>query len=95
MFTRLEGDTAVLLIKGVYKQADLYEWNGGLFASAAGGYVRISADGRTSKPDLNVKSLTTDAPLWADRFGRLSLRDGEGFKPIAPTDNPLMITQGD
>lgn len=82
MFKRLEGDTAVLYTKGVYKQADLYEWEGGLYASVGGGFVRLTADGRTSVPTTVVKQITTDIPLWTDRFNRLSTIAGVNFTKL-------------
>lgn len=94
MFKRLEGDTAVLWSGGVFKQADLYEWQGGLFAAAAGGFVRLAADGSTSKPGVNLKHLTTEAPLFKDRFGRLATQPGEGRAPLTG-EGLLQLTKED
>jgi len=92
MFKRLEGETAVIRIGGVYKVADLYERDGRLFAAAAGGYVRLNANGTTSKDKLAIESLQIDAPLYKDRFGRLCVADADGRSPLMPEEaSPLLL----
>lgn len=83
MFKRLEGDTAILKVGGVYKTADLYERDGKLFAAALGGYVRLYDSGATSKDGLNVDTIASDAPLYRDRFGRLCTAPGEGREALS------------
>jgi hypothetical protein len=78
MFKQLEGETAILKIGGVFKVADLYEREGKLFAAAAGGYVRLYANGSTSKDKLGIDALALDAPLYVDQLGRLCVSFGEG-----------------
>lgn len=82
-FQILEGDQAVLLIGGVYKQCDLYTFNGGLFAKTSGGFVRLKGDGSTSKPNMSLKHLETEISLWSDPFGRLCSAGGGKRKPVA------------
>ncbi len=82
MFKALEGDTAVVQLGGVFKVCQLYERDGKLFAQAAGGFVRLYANGSTSKPNLMIESLQLDEPLFTDRFGRLAVAPGEGRKPV-------------
>jgi hypothetical protein len=76
MFKKLEGDTAILAQKGVFKQVDLYEWRGDLFAKWGGGYIRLTVTGGTSIPDVILLSLATDQPFGSDQFGRLTMRIG-------------------
>ena len=45
LFTKCDGDQAVLINNGVYKQVDVYERDGLLYAAIAGGYVRLKYDG--------------------------------------------------
>ena len=77
MFTEIAGAQALLKQGGVFKPAKLYKFNGALFAAAAGGYVRLYADGATSKDKLNFGELHYDGPLTKDRFNRLRA-DSEG-----------------
>lgn len=77
MFTEIIGAQVLLKQGGVFKPANLYEFGGALFAAAAGGYVRLYADGSTSKDKLNFGELHYDGPLTKDRFGRLRA-DKEG-----------------
>ncbi|KRW94324.1 hypothetical protein [Paracoccus sp. MKU1] len=70
-FNVLEGDFVVLSSKGVFQQVPVYEWQGGLFAKAKGGYIRLNADGSTSHPDVSQRCLCSDVSLFKDRFGRL------------------------
>lgn len=85
MFSRLEGDTAILVHRGVYRSADLFSWDGKLFAQVAGGYVRLRADGSTTKDGVRLEHMEFEGPLYADRFGRLTVQGGEGRKPVALT----------
>lgn len=82
MFKKLEGDRAMILQGGVFKECDLYSFNGGLFAKASGGYIRLKADGTTSKEGVRLHHIEYDEPLFQDRFGRLSVECREGFKPV-------------
>jgi hypothetical protein len=92
MFKRLEGDTAILRINGVYKVADLYEHNGRLFAATSGGYVRLNENGTTSKDKLAIESLQIDTALFRDRFGRLCVTGGGDRAQIPPGNlEPLLL----
>ena len=89
-FQALEGETAIIVQGGVYKQCDLYTWDGKLFAKTAGGYVRLKADGSTSKDHLRLEHLEYDGPLFRDRFGRLTVADGDGYvQMIAQSDGRI------
>ena len=93
MFVRLEGDVAILAQKGVFKTADLYEWNGRLFAAHGGGYVQIMESGGTSKDGVNVINLVSDRALFRDQFGRLAVAAGPGTTAlkIEPGDKLRLI----
>lgn len=94
MFKHLEGETAILVQGGVHKVADLYERDGKLFAAAAGGYVRLNANGTTSKDKLSIDTLALDAALHVDRFGRLCVAPGDGRKALSePEAERLLISK--
>lgn len=92
MFKKLEGETAVLSIGGVYKVVDLYERDGRLFAAASGGFVRLYENGSTSKPKLSIESVQFEGDLYRDRFGRLCTTAGYGRSQLsAITAGALLI----
>ena len=93
LFKQLEGDTAVLVAGGVYKVADLYTRNGYLFAASAGGYIRLYADGSTSKDKCRMDTLLTEKALCKDSRGRLC--DGSVTGASKLTDAKLLeLTDG-
>lgn len=96
MFTKLEGDSAVLFRKGVFTQADLYKWQGGLYAKLGGGFVRLRSNGGTSHPDVLLKHLTIDRPLFSDRFGRLAVNSTpDGTVTELPKPEVAKLTGGE
>lgn len=90
-FKELEGDAAVLSIGGVFKQAPLFTLDGHLFAQAAGGFVRLAADGSTSKAKMRIVKLVTDAKLYRDPHGRLTVENGPKTKPLPEEKRQLLI----
>lgn len=70
-FKQVEGEAAILSENGVYKQVDLYTRGGFLYAKVAGGFVRLSRDGSTSKPKLRLDHMSWNGALYADPVGRL------------------------
>lgn len=77
-----EGDTAVLVDRGVFRQVPLYVNKGHLFAKVGAGFVRLSADGATSKPNLRIEALVYAEPLYRDAARRLCIREVAGGKPL-------------
>lgn len=92
MFKKLEGETAVLHSKGVYRVADLYERDGKLFAGLTSTtFVRLYANGSTSKPATQIETLQLDGPLYKDRFGRLTTTGGDGRKPLIESESETLL----
>lgn len=81
LFQALDGEAVILREGGVYKQADLYSRDGVLFAKAAGGFIKLNANGSTSKPKIMVEDLPTTMQLWKGRFGWLLTGPAEGAVP--------------
>lgn len=71
MFKHLEGQIAVLVEGGVYKQADVYARGGFVYAKSGAGFVRLYADGSTTKAKCRIDTLHFDGRLFKDKFGRL------------------------
>lgn len=83
-FKQIDGESAVIVEGGVYKQVDLYTRDGYVFAKAAGGFVRIMADGTTSKAGgkLRVDFLSYAGPLFRDSLNRLRIEEGRDAKRL-------------
>lgn len=93
-FKLLDGETAILQQGGVFKQADLYEWDGKLFAKHGGGFIRLKENGSTSKDGINIEMLMLDKILYKDRFGRLCV-EGKGVKPLTDDKVLRLTSSGD
>ncbi|MBO6507320.1 MAG: hypothetical protein JJ979_02350 [Roseibium sp.] len=93
-FKEVEGDVAILAIGGVFKQCSLYTLDGYLFAQAAGGFVRLAADGSTSKSKMRIIKLVTDCDLYQDALGRLTVEQNDNTKPLVEDKRQLLIRAG-
>lgn len=71
LFMEVEGEVAILVDGGVYRQVPIYTKDGFLFAKFGSGFVRLNADGSTTKPKTRLDHLTYDHPLGTDQMGRL------------------------
>lgn len=82
-----EGDTAVLVDRGVFRQVPLFTNKGHLFAKVGAGFVRLSVDGATSKPNLRIEALVYSYPLYRDVARRLCAYDVDGrCKPLTEAE---------
>lgn len=70
-FQEIEGEAAVLVNNGVYIQVPLYVRDGYLYAKVGGGFVRLMADGATTKAKLRLDFMSWTGPLCRDGLGRL------------------------
>lgn len=92
VFKKLEGDLAILQQGGTYKQVDVYTRNNGeLFAQIGSGFVRLYANGATSKPGMMLDTLVFDKQLHVDRFGRLCVYPDTDRKPVTGDPSYLQI----
>ncbi|MDK4730526.1 hypothetical protein [Rhizobium phaseoli] len=72
-FHLIDEGAAILVSKGVYRQAKVYQRSGALFAAYGSGFIRLYRDG-TSLP--NVRCEDVETPGWHqsyDAFGKLSV----------------------
>mgnify|MGYP003119046768 CR=1 FL=1 len=92
MFQTLEGELAVTVENGVYREAALAVRNNGeLYVKAKGGYLRLYADGSTSGGSkCRLDTLALDADFYTDRLGRLCIAKGTDRKPLGET--PAFLT---
>lgn len=70
-FQEIEGDAAVLVENGVYKQVPLFSRDGYIYARIGGGYVRLMADGSTTKAKMRLDFMTFNGTICRDPLGRL------------------------
>lgn len=70
-FKQVEGEAAILVNNGVFSQVDLYSRDGYLFAKHGSGFVRLYADGSTSKAKLRLDFMSYGGHLCRDSLGRL------------------------
>ena len=91
LFTVVPGAQAIVSCKGVFKQCDVYECRGVLFAKYGGGYVKLNEGGGTSKPDLRFDTLSFDGPLWRNEYGYLLIEEQPKSKLVA-ADSRFQIT---
>lgn len=95
LFKEVEGDAAVVIENGVFKQVPVYTRDGYLFAKVGGGFVRLMADGATSKPKTRLDFLSCDMPLLRDSLGRLCTEGVDGAKALDSRGKQLLLGAGD
>jgi hypothetical protein len=91
LFQKTE-ETAIISVNGLFRQCEVYTWDGWLFAKYPGGYIRLHADGSTSKPNVTIRQLHWNGPLSKDTFGRLAKPEVPNTKLL---DGSLPMLEGD
>lgn len=91
MFKALEGQVGVIVESGLYKQADLFIRDGYFYAKSGGGFVRLYADGSTSKAKCRIDALHLDMALQQDSFGRLCDASVVGSKALSNDKEQRLI----
>ncbi|PTX49075.1 hypothetical protein IQ03_02450 [Gemmobacter caeni] len=71
MFKEVEGEVAVIVKNGVYRQCPLYVRNGYFYAKDGGGFVRLYHDGSTTVSKCRLDEISYDGELRRDALGRL------------------------
>lgn len=69
MFTKIEGGTAVLRSRGVYRPCDLYRLPDGdaVYAKYGSGFIRLTGHNETTVPHVKVASIVTGANIGFKR----------------------------
>lgn len=90
-FKEIEGDAAVLVENGIYRQVPLYTRDGFIYAKIGGGFVRLMADGSTSKGRMRLDFMSFDRALGRDALGRLCIEGTAGWRALdAPNRTALL-----
>lgn len=82
-FKQAEGEAAILVERGVYKQCDVYLRDGYIYAKTGGGFVKLMADGSTTKARCRLVELSWSSNLFRDGLGRL-MHDPVGGMALQP-----------
>lgn len=96
LFQEVEGEAAILIENGVYKQVPVFKRDGYLYAKAGGGFVRLYADGSTTKAKTRLDMLTWDNPgaLGKDSLGKLCiLSEVEKSQPLPSNHQTKLLGQ--
>lgn len=93
-FQHVEGEAAILVENGVYRQVDLYQRDGYLYAKVGNGFVRLMADGATTKAKLRLDFMSFDKPLYRDGMGRLCTDAVGGAKRLETAKAQLLLGGG-
>ncbi len=95
LFVEVEGEAAILVERGVYKQVPVFKRNGFLYAKASGGFVRLYADGSTTKAHCRLDTLTWDGALFRDSLGKLCSQEVSGATPLPQSQHQLLLGAGE
>jgi len=96
MFQELEGQTAIVVSKGVYKQAPVYmRDDGSLFAKVGSGFIRLNGTGSTSHAGTRIDFLACDIPLFVNQFGHLFAKGGAKYKALTPAQSEILKLEKD
>jgi hypothetical protein len=79
-FREVEGEAAILIENGVYKQTAIFVRDEQLYAKVSGGFIRLMADGSTTKAKCQLNFLSWNGTLCRDALGRLCTSEAPGAK---------------
>lgn len=84
MFKQIEGSNVLIQQQGTYTVHDLYTRADGSLWAAIGTkkFIRLKANGSTSRVSGSIDTLEFEGALYADKFGRLSVTGGQGRKAL-------------
>jgi hypothetical protein len=94
-FKQVEGEAAVLVENGIYKQVDLYTRDGFLYAKISGGFVRLYADGSITKSKLRLETMSWEGALHKDKLGRLGTKVIANAKALPEPDAMKLLGKGE
>jgi hypothetical protein len=90
-FKEVEGEAAIVITRGVYKQVPIYTRDGFLYAKVGCGFVRLMADGSTTKDKTRLDFMSWDGALRKDQFGRLCTGEVKHSKPLEDDKKQLLL----
>lgn len=90
-FKEVEGEAAIVVHRGVYKQVPIYTRDGYLYAKVGGGFIRLMSDGSTTKDKTRLDYMTWSGTLKRDTFGRLCTPDVHGARALEDERQQLLL----
>lgn len=90
-FQEVEGEAAVLVENGVYRQVPIYTRDGYLYAKINGGFIRLMSDGSTTKSRMRLDFMSFDKQLYRDGLGRLCTSEVKGAKSLEGDKVKLLL----
>jgi len=90
-FKEVEGEAAIIVQSGVYKQVPLYTRDGFLYAKVGGGFIRLMADGSTTNSKARLDFMTWEGELRRDTYNRLCTTDVKGSKSLEVERKTLLL----
>jgi len=84
LFKQVEGAAAIVVDGGISRQVEVFTRDGVLYAKVSGGFVKLMADGATSKASgkMRLDFISIEDPLHRTATGVLCLGDAKGAKPL-------------
>ena len=91
-FNKLEGEFAVTVSNGIYKQVDVYERNGYLYVQQGSGFIQVNHTGGTTSPKVRLDELNIETPIAMSKLGRLCIKGHAGIPEQRPVegDKPFL-----
>ena len=74
VFSELLDSIVIIRKGGVYKQTKAYQRRGYIYVAAAGGFVLMRKDNRTSVPNLSWLEIETNEKRTFDEHGRMMVK---------------------
>ncbi len=74
-FKKIEDSFCVLFTKGSYKQVEIYEREGLIFAKFGGGFIKVYQNGYTSKNEVVCKGINCMGVIWKEGAGGLEVQN--------------------
>lgn len=71
IFTRVPDAIAILTLRGVYRQCEVFTLDGDVYAKTGGGFIRLSESGTSTSH--RVHKIVSNQPFQPDKLGRLRL----------------------
>ena len=91
LFREVDNEVAIIVDRGVYRQVALYTRDGYLYAKAHGGFVKLYADGATTRPNCRLETITFDGMLCRDPLGRLCTDAVAKAVPLPTPDTQRLL----
>lgn len=93
LFQEVDGEVAIIVQNGVFKQVPLYKRGGYLYAKSNGGFIRLYFDGSTTVAKARLETITwSNGVLGKDSLGRLAIvGEAPNVRPLQPENKSKLL----